>query len=63
MNKSKHFLNKLNKEERSHYMQYVKSKNGMIANAKIRNTYNNHMSCLTCQLIAHKLGWSELLNQ
>jgi hypothetical protein len=61
MKKHKHFLHKLTAEERSHYMQYVKSKDGMRANAKIRNQYNNQMSCLTCYMIAVKLGWNELV--
>lgn len=61
MKHKKHFLYKLNKEERSHYMKYVKSKAGMIENAKIRNTYNGCMSCLTCYMIAVKLGWQNLI--
>jgi hypothetical protein len=60
MRKRKHFLNKLNAEERSHYMKYVKSKDGMRENAKIRNSYTNQMSCLTCYMIAVKLGWQDL---
>jgi hypothetical protein len=61
MAKHKHFLYKLNKEERSHYMQYVHSKDGMRENAKIRNTYTGQMSCGTCYMIAVKLGWQELI--
>jgi hypothetical protein len=61
MTKRKHWMYKLNAEERSHYMQYVHSKDGMRENAKIRNAYNNQMSCLTCYMIAIKLGWTDLI--
>jgi hypothetical protein len=60
MKNRKHFLYKLDKEERSHYMKYIKSKEGMRENATIRNCYNE-IACFECRRIANKLGWQDLI--
>lgn len=65
MTKRKHFLNKLNSEQRSHYMKYIRSKNGMKLNVAIR--YINAdgkdcgMRCLECRDIAYLLDWNDLI--
>jgi hypothetical protein len=63
MAKRKHFLYKLTKEERSHYMKYIKSKDGLkecVALAKSRNE-RLFDQCYACYTIAKKLGWQDLI--
>jgi hypothetical protein len=54
--KKRHWMYKLTQEERSHYAQYIKSKEGMRANLAVKDG-RGFPACLTCVHIAHKLGW------
>lgn len=56
----KHWMNKLNKEERSHFAQFIKSKEGMMANLNIKDS-RGWVCCVDCLHIAHKLGWYDEL--
>jgi hypothetical protein len=60
--KKQHWMHKLNAEERSHYMKYVKSKDGM-REALAANSRNTRLidQCYTCYTIAVKLGWKDLV--
>ncbi len=58
----KHWMNKLNKEERSHYMTYICSKEGMRENLNHKNDKGQTI-CRDCVHIAHKLGWYDELTK
>jgi len=63
MKRKRHFLYKLNKEERSHYMQYIKSKDGLRENVALAQSRNERLQdqCYECYTIAKKLGWNDLI--
>lgn len=56
MKRKQHWMYKLTQEERSHFAQYIKSKDIMRANLAFKDS-RGFPVCRECVHIAHKLGW------
>jgi hypothetical protein len=63
MTKRKHWMYKLNAEERNHYMKYIKSKDGLRECVELAKSRNTRLfdQCYECYTIAVKLGWTDLI--